>query len=447
MTASPTYRTPSVSLVVREHNGKPSYSCKFRVDGKQVMRAVGPAWLSLDAETGKWVPRRGRTPDGYFDAKSAAIAAHGIVVAFVTGAEQADREARERQANGPTFRQVAAAYLTWLEDIKGAKPATLADHRAVLADPGSPARRGTGTMRGTVMAAIGDRPAAKVTTKHVGDLLASIAATRSPRTGKPVSARTVNKHRNVIAAAFAYGMRESSGLGLTANPAKATDKRRELNPGDLVYYSREEVEAIARAFENEPRAARDADPMLDAELVRVSAYAGLRLGELLALRWDDVKFADRKLIVRRAMSDGIETSTKSDKVREVALRQPAVAALDRISQREHFTSGGDLVAASRDGDHLDPSSLRRRYRRAQSAAGVSPLRWHDLRHTCASWLAEAGIDLVTIRDTMGHADLQTTGRYLHARSASVQAERFDRAFGDSPSDDTPAPVGDPVGVS
>jgi integrase len=80
------------------------------------------------------------------------------------------------------------------------------------------------------------------------------------------------------------------------------------------------------------------------------------------------------------------------------------------------------------GRPLDPSALRRRYRRAQAAAGLRPLRWHDLRHTYGSLLAAAGVDLVTIQAAMGHSALATTGRYLHARPDADQAEVFTRAF-------------------
>jgi integrase len=80
------------------------------------------------------------------------------------------------------------------------------------------------------------------------------------------------------------------------------------------------------------------------------------------------------------------------------------------------------------GRALDDSALRRRYRRAQAAAGVRPLRFHGLRHTFGSLLAMRGVDVVTIQKAMGHSALSTTSRYLHARPASEQAHVFTRAF-------------------
>jgi integrase len=80
------------------------------------------------------------------------------------------------------------------------------------------------------------------------------------------------------------------------------------------------------------------------------------------------------------------------------------------------------------GRHLDGSAVRRRFKRARDAAGLRPLRFHDLRHTYGSLLAAAGVDLVAIQAAMGHSALVTTSRYLHARPASEQAVVFTRAF-------------------
>jgi integrase len=176
------------------------------------------------------------------------------------------------------------------------------------------------------------------------------------------------------------------------------------------------------------RAARQEEDAQDAEIIRVAAYAGLRLGELLALRWHDVDFAGSALTVARAMSAGEETSTKSGRVRRVPMADQAAAALDRTSRRERYTGPDDLVFCNVYGRTLDDSALRRRYRRAQAAAGVRFLRFHDLRHTFGSLLAVGGVDVVTIQKAMGHSALATTSRYLHARPASEQAHVFTRAF-------------------
>jgi hypothetical protein len=174
------------------------YEAKFRHHGRQVKRRIGPAWLERDPGTGGWRRRRGRIPESAYDERSAHVAAAQLVAKHVTEAANVERVEQERRARGVTFREVAHAYLRWLENVRGAKPSTLVGHRSVLAEPGVPYKRGKGTTAGHVMAALGDRPAAKITTREIEDLLARVSETGA-------SPRTVNKHRNVIAAILTTG--------------------------------------------------------------------------------------------------------------------------------------------------------------------------------------------------------------------------------------------------
>jgi integrase len=346
-----------------------------------------------------------------------------------------ERDAEERRRRGVTFRELAGQYLEWLEHVKGAKPSTLRDHRLLLAEPGQVYRRGKGTSRGFVMATLGNRPAREVTTREIEDLLRAVSSTG-------VAPRTVNKVRQLVCAIFNYGMRPST-YGLATNPALYSDRRREPDRGPLAFYSPEQIEELARSLaagahrdplrpavsseEIETRARENAQ---DGELVRIAAYAGLRRGELVALRWRDVDFAGRKIIVRRALSGDTELrSTKSRRAREVPLPDQAAAALDRLSRRGEFIGLDDNVFANRLGRRLDPSALRRRYERARDAAGLEPLRFRDLRHTYGTLLVAGGIDLASVKAAMGHSRITTTERYLHARPAGELADRFTRALG------------------
>lgn len=303
-----------------------------------------------------------------------------LVRAHAADQDLLERDAHDRRRRGVTFREVANGYLSWLDQVKGAKPSTLRDHRSVLGEPGRRHRRGEGESAGRVMAALGDRPAREITTREIEQLLVAIVATG-------VAPRTVNKARAVISSAFNYGMRPSA-FGLADNPARH-----------------------------------------DSELIRVAAYAGLRRGELVALRWRDVDFLGHKLIVRRAVSGDVEVaSTKSRRAREVPLPDQAAGALDRLSRRGEFVSRDDFVFCNRLGRRLDASALRRRFERARDAAGLEPLRFHDLRHTYGSLLVAGGIDLASVKAAMGHARISTTERYLHARPAGELADRFTLAL-------------------
>src|SRR4029077_9906144 len=110
-------------------------------------------------------------------------------------------------------------YLRWLENVRGAKPETLRNHSSTLGEPDIAVKRGSATTNGHVMRALGDRPAAEITPAEVEAVLATVEAS-------DVGPRTVNKYRATMSAVFAYAQKPTT-FGLEANPAKATDRRRE----------------------------------------------------------------------------------------------------------------------------------------------------------------------------------------------------------------------------
>ncbi len=419
---------PVFNLIPREQNGRVFYEVKFRYAGRQVMRRVGRAWLEPDAETGSFKARSGRVQPGYFDSRAAHVRAAEIIAGYVAEKQDAERVAEERRINGATFREVAHAYLHWLETVKGAKPTTMRSHRSLLAEPGTPHGRGRRKTAGYIMGALGDKPATKVTTAEIEQVLRTVA-----KAG--VTPRTVNHYREIICAVFNYGMRPGA-FSLPTNPAKFADRRRAAAPGVLVFYTYDEIEILARALARglhrpygyERLDAEVEEDERDAEAVRVSAYAGVRMGELLALRWVDVDWEGSALTISRAISDGLETTTKSGQIRRVPMGDDAAAALERLTQRRHFTHPEDLVFCNLVGRRLDASALRRRFKRARDAADLRPLRWHDLRHSYGSMLVAGGIDLVSVKEAMGHAQLTTTSRYLHARPATELAAKFTDAL-------------------
>jgi integrase len=434
-------RLPTGALIVRtDAEGHPYYEAKWRRGGAQVKRRVGSAWLEPAAGCG-WQPRRGRVPDGFFDEKRATVRMAAIVAEHDATAHEIERGQRERRERGSTVRELAAAWLEYVWREKGAKPATLQDYGYLLMEPGTPHKRGAGVNAGRIMRALGDRAIVKVTTSDVASFLRGL-----DRAG--MSARSVNKHREVLGAMFSYAQREDT-YALAHNPVTATSKRRELPPAVLDFFEPEEIEALARAaqagahrsvqpYNLDPGEVewREWEDRQDAELYRVAAYTGMRLGELLALRWEDVDLERRRVIIHRAVSAGVEGPTKSRQARSLPLADATAAALARLADRGDYTDRDDYVFCSRLGRRLDRSAVRRRYTRARDAAGLRALRFHALRHAAGSLVArEAGAHFV--QAFLGHSRMSTTERYLHAKSRPQDVDTLNRAFAGSI-----APVGD-----
>jgi hypothetical protein len=103
-------------------------------------------------------------------------------------------------------------------------------------------------------------------------------------------------------------------------------------------------------------------------------------------------------------------------------------ALARLSQREHLTADGDLVFAGVIGGHLDSNKVRKVYRKALEHAGLRRLRFHDLRHTFGTRAVEKADSILELKEWMGHANVQTTMRYLHYKSKADAARRLSEAL-------------------
>jgi integrase len=233
---------------------------------------------------------------------------------------------------------------------------------------------------------------------------------------------------------------------LPTNPVTGTAKRREPPAAVLDFYEPEEVETIASAaadgshrgqqpsnLSTDEIAWRAREDAQDGELFRLAAYTGLRLGELIALRWEDINLDTRRMVVHRAVSAGIEGPTKSWQARFLPLADPAAEALERLQGRGDYTSRGDYVFCSRLGRRPDPSAVRRRYKAARDAAGLRPLRFHALRHAAGSLIARH-TDARFVQEFLGLSRITTTERYMHAKARSEDLERVNLAF-------APAPVG------
>lgn len=139
----------------------------------------------------------------------------------------------------------------------------------------------------------------------------------------------------------------------------------------------------------------------------LALYAGLRKGEIAGLQWDCVDFNRRHLVIKRIFcrTEGkIVERTKGKKDRTVPMNNLLYDAL--VEKRVHTTS--DLVIPQSDWTHS-----HRMMDRLCTQAGVNPIRFHDLRHTCASNLVMAGRTIYEVQKLLGHANISTTEQYAH----------------------------------
>lgn len=135
-------------------------------------------------------------------------------------------------------------------------------------------------------------------------------------------------------------------------------------------------------------------------MVLLALNTGLRRGELFNLKWSDVDL-DRRILTVRGHG------AKSGQTRHIPLNDEAHAVLDGWQPE----AAHGLVFPGRDGRRLD--TIKTAWAGVLNAAGIVGFRFHDLRHSFASKLVMAGVDLNTVRELLGHSDLKMTLRYAH----------------------------------
>jgi integrase len=154
----------------------------------------------------------------------------------------------------------------------------------------------------------------------------------------------------------------------------------------------------------------------DALLVSILAYAGLRPGEVLSLRWSD--FQEDRLHVDSAISLGEEGPTKTKKARDVKLLAPLKAELLEYRMSIGRPSDTELIFSTHDGGFWASSDWRnfrqRAFADAVEAIGLpKETRPYDLRHSAASLSIASGADVVRVAKQMGHSPTMLLERYSH----------------------------------
>jgi integrase len=352
---------------------------------RQVQKKLGPAWTD-----------RGRPPAGYFTKRLAEAWLRDVL-------DQARRGTLPGLVRtGATFADAAAEYLRYIEQDRGRKPSTVRGYRSAIS--------------AHLLPAFGSMPVEDVTTEAIEHWLAGFGG----------SVRTRNK---LLIQLHGILGRAKRMYRLPVNAAADVEKFPQRQAGDIEVFSPEEVWALVRTAESEQ----------DGAIYLTAAFTGLRMGELLALRWRDLDFPGQTVRVRASYYLGQLTTPKSGKVRAVPLAPDVATALAQLGQREDWVGDDDLVFVGLTGGYLDGSALRRRYKLTLAEASLRPLTFHDLRHTFGTRMIGLA-DIRRVQEWMGHADIQTTMKYLHYSPRPEDAQLVAKAFKLPSADMSESPV-------
>lgn len=218
---------------------------------------------------------------------------------------------------------------------------------------------------------------------------------RTQRYAKGVKPATVNRELALLKHAFNLGKREWEWC--TKNPVASVKFDKENNRRDR-WLRQEEENRLLNA----------SSPWLR-DIVVLGLHSGMRLGEILALTWDEVDLFRKTVMVIRS---------KNGEQRTIPLNTTVLALLKHkytgrsIQTRLVFHTGTDTM--------IDQHHLRRAFRRALNQAKITGLTFHDLRHSFATRLVQAGIDLYKVKELLGHNSIVTTQRYAHHYPESLR---------------------------
>lgn len=145
------------------------------------------------------------------------------------------------------------------------------------------------------------------------------------------------------------------------------------------------------------------------DLTIFAAYTGLRRGELLNLKWNQIDIDSKMLFLNNT-----DFVTKSKKVRTIPLSRKAIAVLKRRNRINEFVF-------SRNGEKFDGDFATQKFKKYVIDAEVNnKLHFHSLRHTFASWLVQKDVPIQKVSMLLGHSDLSTTQIYAHLTVNDLQ---------------------------
>jgi integrase len=211
---------------------------------------------------------------------------------------------------------------------------------------------------------------------------------------------TVNRELELLSKIFSLAI--DQGLAIH-NPCQKVKRFREDNERNRYLSDQEEVRLLAVL--TGPRASLR-------PLVMLAIHTGMRRGELLSLRWANVDFARGLIHVMNSHRE----QTKSGHSRSIPMNQISrkeLLSLQRESGDTEYVFVNRWTGRPR-------TDVKRAFRSACEKAGLEDFHFHDLRHTAATRLGDAGVDTRRIMAILGHRCIQTSARYTHATDEGLR---------------------------
>lgn len=245
-----------------------------------------------------------------------------------------------------------------------------------------------------------------------------------------LSARSLKLHKNIINQTLNMAVQNKL---LPSNPCQFVVLP-QVQRYESTFYNAKQLKALFKALEN--------DPMLP--LVKITAMYGLRRSELLGLQWDSIDFEGKTMTIRHTVAKATEVVAK-DKTKNASSRRtfPLTPEALEIFQSAKWQEEQHRIMFGReyqennyvfkwpDGHLYSPDYISERFSNLLKKHNLPHIRFHELRHSCASLLLDMGWNLKDVQEWLGHSDIKMTANiYSHldvARKTNIAdslAEKF-----------------------
>lgn len=237
-----------------------------------------------------------------------------------------------------------------------------------------------------------------------------------------LSPRSLRLHKNIISQALDLAVQSKL---IPANPCQFVELPQNVRY-ESTFYNAKQLQDLFKAFQG--------DELLP--LVKITALYGLRRSELLGLQWDSIDFERKTMTIRHTVSKVTEVVAK-DKTKNASSRRsfPLTAEAEAIFLRAKELEQQNRAAFGReyqensyifkwpDGHPYSPDYISHHFAKVLKKHGLPHIRFHELRHSCASMLLDMGFTLKDVQEWLGHSDIKMTANiYAHldtARKSSI----------------------------
>ena len=232
-----------------------------------------------------------------------------------------------------------------------------------------------------------------------------------------LSPRSLRLHKNIISQALDLAVQSKL---IPANPCQFVELPQNVRY-ESTFYNAKQLQALFKALQG--------DELLP--LVKITALYGLRRSELLGLQWDSIDFERKTMNIRHTVSKVTEVVAK-DKTKNASSRRsfPLTAEAEAIFLRAKELEQQNRAAFGReyqensyifkwpDGHPYSPDYISHHFAKVLKKQGLPHIRFHELRHSCASMLLDMGFTLKDVQEWLGHSDIKMTANiYAHLDTA------------------------------